>query len=159
MSGLNNHRVLSFALLLALLPGYLLLTGFGFHDYPTTTMAAALAERPAPGSGPGVWYAAEKIPFRMELIYTGAVRPMPKDKTEQIRGWLTGTHQNPAMADLFQREVKVTEGTTPYWLSVPEPVLLSLERQIHPGDPVGFYLDWIGTTRTEHVFIVGAFAG
>ncbi len=135
-----------------------LLTGFTFYDYPTATMAEALAERPRPGDGPGVWYAAEKVPFRMELVYTGEIRPIPPEKTEQIKGWLVGTHQDPAMAELFRREVKATENGTPYWLSVPEPVLLNLERQVHPGDPVGFYLDWIGTTRTEHVFIVGIFA-
>ena len=82
----------------------------------------------------------------------------PQDKTEQIQGWLTGTKQDPKSAAVFKREARVTEGDATFWLTIPEPIFLNLERQVHPGDPVGFYLDWIGTTHTEHVFIVGAFA-
>ncbi len=140
------------------LPLFLLLSGFTFYDYPTTTMTEALADRPHPGDGPGVWYASEKRPYRIVLTFTGEMRPIPSEKTAQIRGWLKGTGQDEATADVFQREVRATEGDASYWLSVPEPLLLSLERQVRPGALVGFYLDWIGTTRTEHVFIVGVFA-
>lgn len=133
-----------------------LITSATWDDYTDKSLQSTMDENSGITDDVDI-YLTPGLPQRALVTYTGHKRPIPEERKWLVRSWLKSIGKLREYGDLYQTEVMFTENGTTHWLPVQEPLIEHLENELSAGDKVWLYVVWIGTTKTEWVFIVNEF--
>ena len=131
-------------------------THAGWDDYKQKTLEATIKEH-KDILGTSDFNYTPGLPQLVMAKYTGETRNAPQDHETVIRGWVKMIGQKSEVAALFLQQFKFVENGKEYWLAVQKPLIPHLEKELQEGGPVWLYVVWIGTTKTDWVFVVNEF--
>ena len=101
-------------------------------------------------------------PVRAQVTYTGASRPTSAKKQRFIAFYMDSVG-SPEFTEKFLTELLFIEDGVEFWLPVQDVLLSYFREELHKGERVTLFANWIGITYPErggsgvHVFLVNEF--
>ncbi len=97
-----------------------------------------------------MFLAENQLESKAEVVFTGKSRPLAEARRGFIKTWVGMLRSDqPAYADLYEREYLYKEGADEYWLATSKPITKYFDKELKPGDKVDLYLISIGAYRAE----------
>ena len=97
-----------------------------------------------------MFLAQNQFESKVEVVYTGQSRPIPKARKWFISTWFGMLRsEQKALADHYQLEYLYKEGTNEHWLPTSKPITKYFDKELKPGDKMDLYLISIGAYRAE----------
>ena len=129
----------------------------GWDDYKPKSLEATINEN-AEIMGSADFNYTPGLPQLVTATYIGEKRHISEDRENVLRGWVTFIGQSPEIADLFLTEISFEENGKLHWLPVQKPLIPYFEKELKNRDKVNLYIVWIGTTKSDWVFVVNEFS-
>src|SRR4029077_16675644 len=86
------------------------------------------------------------FPSQVTLGYTGESRDISSETKEFIEGWVSAVAHHPGLLKLFHKELLFSDGSSQYWLPVPNNGP-NYERVLRKGETVTLFITPIGMRR------------
>jgi hypothetical protein len=117
------------------------------------TLEAVIQSHPSPG--PGVHMVTGLEPYKLSLQPTGQERLRSPDVGSFLLLWfnLPG-HRFYGNSSEYTHEVGVRSGGRQIWMSIPKSLLERWRSRAKDGAPILADVGWVGSTKTQHVFLV-----
>ena len=128
----------------------------GWDDYKPYTLAAVIAEQPHPSTADYRTTAGD-FPYLVNVGFTGQRRPLLPQKRRVIEQWVKSLRLNPGALSLYEEEFGFLEAGVTYWLPVQQQLISHFAKELKTGDTIRLYVVWIGSTKSESVFLVNEF--
>lgn len=115
---------------------------------------------PAVARDEGVDLGSDSV--RARVIYTGASRPTLEAKQRFIAFYME-SQGTPELAKKFMTEMLFIEDGLEFWLPVQGVLIPYFEKELHKGESVTVFANWIGITSPDrggsrlHIFLVNEF--
>lgn len=101
------------------------------------------------------------LKHKFTVQYTGKSREIDPDVANLIREWIfavkDGLTLPEGFADLFKKEILVSEDGKELWMPVQEMVHSYFEKELQPGDSMDIFVMWAGALDDQGVFLVNEF--
>ena len=111
-------------------------------------------------NGTTVLITTQFLPSRVKLTYAGQSRKLSRETKDFVQQWVKTVAHHPRLLKLFDRELLFTDGSSQYWLPVPNNGP-NYETAIRVHETVTLFLTVIGIQRnapeTRCVFVVNNF--
>lgn len=65
--------------------------------------------------------------------------------------------QNAPFAAKFPQQIRVKEGEITYSLPIQDALVEPIQNEVRSGGKITLYVMWIGSTKTEQVFLINEF--
>lgn len=128
----------------------------GWEDYKKKTLEATINEN-KDILGTTDFNFTPGLPQLVLAKYTKEIRNTPRDHEAVIKGWVKTIGQNPRVSDRFLQQMKFEENDKTYWLAIQHALIPHVKKELKKGDYVWLYVAWVGTTKTDWVFVVNEF--
>jgi hypothetical protein len=127
-----------------------------WQDYKPGTLAKIVADNPHP---PTVDYqtTAGDFSYVVSVQFTGERRVLPPEKRHVISQWVESLKLDGKILSAFSEEFRFIEAGKSYWLPVQASIVPRLVEEVSAQQPLHLYAVWIGSTKSEWVFIVNEF--
>lgn len=90
----------------------------------------------------------KRLPSQVTLTYTGESRKVSSETAEFIEGWVKTFAHHPRLLKLFDRELLFTDGSSQYWLPVPNNGP-TYERVLRKGEVLTLFITAIGMKKSS----------
>ena len=110
--------------------------------------AAELREEALADTLHGRHFSARQFPRRVNVVYSGQVRPVPTAHYEFLEHYFGAILGRSLPPGLFQREVLVSERDLEFWIPIQDQLVPQLESEAAPGDTVLLFVVWLGAFST-----------
>jgi len=121
--------------------------------YRPGTIGGVAREGP---SGTGLIVRAD-VPIRTTVAYSAVFRPFASDSHRVVVAWAKAMGLAP-VDDHFQRELRVDEDRTTYWLPVQETVAERMTAELRTGERLELFVIYIGHVDGRPVLLINAFS-
>jgi len=94
--------------------------------------------------------AQDQLESKVQVVYTGESRPIPKDRAWFISTWFGMLRSSQKkLAENYQFEYLYKDGSDEYWLPTSTPITKYFDKELKPGDKMDLYLISIGAFRAK----------
>jgi len=151
---MSKRTWMAVAAVLALsIPGLL---AFDYEAYKPSRLADVRKEQAATQIGDWNIVGAD-FRYRMTVAFSGELRKIDPGSQKLIGMWVKSVGTDPKVADMFAQEVRVVEAGTSYWLPIQKVLVEPLRSEAKTGQQLNLFVTWIGSTKTDFVFLVNEF--
>jgi hypothetical protein len=150
------RRIVLIVLLVGLLSVHAV-AEFDYGSYRPSSLAQVQTDQKKTQSSKWNITASAEFKYRIRLLFHGDHRPIELTKKELLARWVKALRLEPTVTNLFQHEIRVSEGDVVYWLPIQETLLEPLKDAVGRNAECDFFVTWIGSTRTTFVFLVNEF--
>jgi hypothetical protein len=128
-----------------------LLQGFPFEIFKSRTLKEVISiTTKAVRPDDSMFLAQNQLESKVEVVFTGQSRPIDDGRKTFIKTWVGMLRSDqPAYAELYEREYLYKEGTDEYWLPTSKPITKYFDKELKPGDKMDLYLISIGAFRSK----------
>lgn len=131
-----------------------------FQTQTMNELIANAASSVAPFDGTTVLITTQFLPSKVKLTYAGKSRKASSETKSFVQQWVKTVAHHPRLLKLFDKEMLFTDGSSQYWLPVPNNGP-NYGRAIHANEQVILYITVIGIQRsadeTRCFFVVNNF--
>ena len=97
-----------------------------------------------------MFLAQNQMESKVEVVFTGESRPISAERKTFIKTWVGMLRSDqPAYAELYEREYLYKEGSDEHWLPTSKPITKYFDKELKPGDKMDLYLISIGAFRSK----------
>lgn len=125
--------------------------GFPWEIFKSRTLPEVISvTTKALGTEDTGFFAQNQYESKVQVVYTGESRPIPKERKWFITTWFGMLRsEQKALADHYQNEYRYKVGEDEYWLATSEPITKYFDKELKPGDKMDLYLISIGAFHTK----------
>jgi hypothetical protein len=87
---------------------------------------------------------ADPLPSVVRVTYSGKARPIPGQRRNYLKLWISAMGKKPEFIDLYDQEMLIKEDSTDYWLPVQKQLIPHFREEISDGQAVDLYLLRLG---------------
>jgi len=97
-----------------------------------------------------MFLAQNQLESKVEVIFTGESRPIPKARKTFIVSWFGILRSDQKeYAELYEREYLYKEQSDEYWLPTQKPITQYFDKELKPGDKMHLYIISIGAYKSK----------
>src|ERR1041385_105553 len=131
-----------------------------FQTRTMNELVAQAASSVSPFDGTTVLVTTQFLPSKVKLTYAGKSRKVSSETKSFVQQWVKTVAHHPRLLKLFDKEMLFTDGSSQYWLPVPNKGP-NYETAIQANERVTLYVTVIGIQRsaddTRCFFVVNNF--
>jgi hypothetical protein len=94
-----------------------------------------------------VTFTASNFPTRAIVTYQGKIQSIPALRLKFLNDYFGTFRGHAEWVSLFSDEILCHEGQDDYWLPIQKGVLEYFKNEVHAGDRVELFVQWLGAQR------------